>query len=160
MPTKKHTLPKPGDRFGRLTVLETIDFRSPDGRLRHRCLCRCECGGTIEAMVENLYSGCTRSCGCVRVEDTTKRHVEGWRAAQKNNASGYKGVSYRKRGALRWVCDLVHLNKLHRSYHATPEEAADAYDELAIRLRGPNACINFPERHPSHPNRKPARKVG
>ena len=159
MPIKKHAVPKAGDRFGRLTVVGSYDFRSKDGRLRHRCLCRCDCGGTIEAMVENLFSGSTRSCGCVRVEDTVKRHVEGHGTAQRNNSSGYKGVSYRTRGALRWRCDLVHHGKLHMSNHATPEEAAKAYDELAIRLRGPNACLNFPEDHPNHPNRKPARRI-
>ena len=60
---------------------------------------------------------------------------------------------------LRWVCDLVHHGKLHRSYHATAEEAARAYDETAIRLRGPDTRVNFPEDHPEHRNRKPARRI-
>lgn len=48
---------KPGDRFGRLTVLERIFERKP----RREWLCRCDCGKTIGVQTGNLRRG-TESC--------------------------------------------------------------------------------------------------
>ncbi len=53
---------KPGDRFGRLTILRRA-------RERYYWVCRCECG-TIRTHVyqANLIGGKTLSCGCLRNE--------------------------------------------------------------------------------------------
>lgn len=158
MPTK-HPLPHIGDVFGKLTVERVKDIRDASGRLRHFCVCRCECGKTVETNFDNLWKGRTTSCGCVRTEITVERHEKGWEAAQRKNQSGYKGVSYRQRGALRWRMSLDYKKHTYYSNHGTAEEAARAYDCLAIKLRGPTTCINFPEEHPEHPNRKPARRI-
>ena len=56
-----------GERFGKLTVLSLAETRtSPNGVKRLVWLCRCECGRESLVYGNNLTSGCTRSCGCLR----------------------------------------------------------------------------------------------
>jgi hypothetical protein len=52
---------KPGDRYGRLTVLKLI--RPKDGG-RTRVLVKCACGNKKEVRRCNLANGNTTSCGC------------------------------------------------------------------------------------------------
>lgn len=57
---------------------------------------------------------------------------------------GYKGVRlFRKSGkwGARIVVDYRHI---HLGCFATPEEAARAYDDAALKLHGPFARLNFP----------------
>jgi hypothetical protein len=56
---------KPGDVFGRLTVLERL-AASIHGDSRY--LCRCECGKQREVRGSSLTRGLTKSCGCLRRE--------------------------------------------------------------------------------------------
>jgi hypothetical protein len=66
------------------------------------------------------------------------------RGAQRNNKSGYKGVSWYK-GSDRWVaqikCDGV---KLHLGYFTCLVKAAKAYDKAAKLHFGGFASLNFP----------------
>jgi len=55
-------------QFGRLTVLREAP---PRGRLR-RWICVCQCGGQTEVYQGDLRRGKVRSCGCLRVEVSTK----------------------------------------------------------------------------------------
>jgi hypothetical protein len=65
----------------------------------------------------------------------------------RNNRSGYKGVY--KRWDPRpspWGAHIRVNGKLKKlGYHATPEEAARAYDRAARELFGSFAKLNFPE---------------
>lgn len=51
-----------GQRFGMLTVIAQIDKQSPLGWF---WLCKCDCGGTVEAPSRQLLSGYRKSCGCL-----------------------------------------------------------------------------------------------
>lgn len=66
------------------------------------------------------------------------------RGALKNNTSGYKGVSWRKdRGS--WQARIMFEGRpRHIDFFDTAEEAARAYDEVALELFGPYASLNFP----------------
>lgn len=64
---------KPGDVFGRLTVLE----EGKNDSHGYWYVCRCECGNTKEIRGSHLRSGVTQSCGCLRSERTaiaTSKH--------------------------------------------------------------------------------------
>lgn len=59
-----------GQQFGRLTVIEVAAAQR--GRVLWRC--KCECGTEREVSTTHLRSGHTRSCGCVRTEETVARN--------------------------------------------------------------------------------------
>lgn len=63
---------KPGDKFGRLTLLSQAV--SGIGN-RTRWLCRCECGMEKIIRQSTLRNGATRSCGCLSAEMTRRRSV-------------------------------------------------------------------------------------
>jgi len=54
-----------GRRFGRLVC---IAFAEKDDNGLARWLVRCDCGTTFTAYRNNLVSGATRSCGCIKRE--------------------------------------------------------------------------------------------
>ena len=58
-----------GHKFGRLTVLS----QSKNIGRRVAWNCQCECGYLCVAISHLLTSGCTRSCGCLRVDVSRKR---------------------------------------------------------------------------------------
>lgn len=66
------------------------------------------------------------------------------RKINRNNKSGYKGVSWHK-GQRKWVAQIGYMwKRLCIGYFETKEEAARAYDTKAIELFGKFARLNFP----------------
>jgi hypothetical protein len=57
---------RPGDRFGRLSVIREVRTYTPGGKATRSALCRCDCGNTSTPAVRSLISGDSRSCGCSR----------------------------------------------------------------------------------------------
>jgi hypothetical protein len=58
-----------GERFGRLVVIERIPG---SGRVPVSFRCRCDCGQIIVRPYSNLRGLRTRSCGCLRRQNTTQ----------------------------------------------------------------------------------------
>lgn len=54
-----------GARFGRLVVIKRLENNQNN---RIRWLCQCDCGRTTEKTGNDLKSGRSRSCGCMRLE--------------------------------------------------------------------------------------------
>lgn len=61
---------KSGDRYGRLTIIKEVRHHiKPCGCKRRKFLVQCDCGSDpFEVSLDNLRSGNTCSCGCVRKE--------------------------------------------------------------------------------------------
>ncbi len=57
-----------GKKFGRLTVLRVERIGG-----KAKGICRCECGGEAAVQVNKLLDSHTRSCGCIRREETRLR---------------------------------------------------------------------------------------
>ena len=58
-----------GNKYGRLTVLgRTDDYISHNGRKHPQWLCKCDCGNQAVVGSQELKSGNTKSCGCIRNE--------------------------------------------------------------------------------------------
>lgn len=63
----------------------------------------------------------------------------------RNNASGFKGV-YWRRSHQQWEAQITHQGRrYHLGYFRSPEDAARAYDAKARQLHGAFASCNFPE---------------
>lgn len=60
----------PGERFGRLTVLEIL----PSEKKRGMRLCQCSCGQTKKVATSALMQGHTKSCGCLAGDKGGFRH--------------------------------------------------------------------------------------
>lgn len=54
-----------GDKHGRLTV---ISHEGKDHRGKHLWLCLCDCGKNKVVVSDNLSSGKSNSCGCLKIE--------------------------------------------------------------------------------------------
>jgi len=57
-------LPKPGDKFGRLTVLHVSRRLRKRGETSTRLTCRCSCGKTTRQKVYDIRKKLVQSCGC------------------------------------------------------------------------------------------------
>ncbi len=58
-----------GHTYGRLTVIEDIDHgKNPAVQ------CTCTCGKTVVARKSNVLKGNTRSCGCLRAQNSGYRN--------------------------------------------------------------------------------------
>jgi len=56
-----------GKRYGRLIVIRKVGYGK---NRKSKWLCRCDCGAEVVATIDNLKSGGTKSCGCLRRERT------------------------------------------------------------------------------------------
>ena len=64
---------KPGDRYGRLTILREVEpIEMPSGKTMRRIECECTCGVVVTPFLNNVRRNLTTSCGCVRSEVHTK----------------------------------------------------------------------------------------
>jgi hypothetical protein len=82
-----------GQRFGRLVVLE-LQFRG-----KHmKWLCQCDCGKTTIAEGDNLKSGATQSCRCVRNHGQSKTATYVSWAAMHKRCRDLKREYYGGRG--------------------------------------------------------------
>ncbi len=66
-----------GQVFGRLTVVSR-DYSAVSGHNKYAAWkCECSCGNHAVIKSGNLRRGVTTSCGCFRVEQSSKRRVKG-----------------------------------------------------------------------------------
>ena len=56
-----------GQRFGRLKVLGEVEQEAPSTSISNTIWrCQCDCGNIVELLYNNMKSGHTKSCGCLR----------------------------------------------------------------------------------------------
>lgn len=61
-----------GQKFNRLTALHRLH----NTKGKTKWLCVCECGNFKEIILQDLCSGKTKSCGCLKSEETVKRNTK------------------------------------------------------------------------------------
>ena len=103
-------VPMVGKTFGRLTVVEQAP--TPAGKTGREAWyrCRCQCGGEITTRGTSLRRGITRSCGCLRREETQRRNQA--QAARDHDLTGRRfgrlvveGPLHQRRSGQRvWQC--------------------------------------------------------
>jgi hypothetical protein len=63
---------KPGDKFGRLTIITEVEQRNK----KRYFLCQCDCGKQKTIWISALSTGNTKSCGCLQREITIRRNFK------------------------------------------------------------------------------------
>jgi hypothetical protein len=78
IPPMGRTVDLAGLRFGKLVALTMSPHKTTNGQRRWRCVC--DCGGVTSVGIGSLRSGGTKSCGCLKREETVARCTKhGWR---------------------------------------------------------------------------------
>ena len=72
-----------GKKYGRLTVLGTVDSEKQLNSVRTLVRCKCSCGKIIETELRLLKSGMKKSCGCLLSEAATKNQKKSTEAFKK-----------------------------------------------------------------------------
>lgn len=126
------------------------------------------CVGTRERKWVKLHQVIAKRLGCELVDHknrdgldnrrenlrpATKRQNAANHGRNRNNASGYKGVSWCNRERKWRACIRVDYKRKSLGYYADPAEAARAYDAAAAVAFGEFAALNFPL-HPAEPETK------
>ena len=82
-----------GNKYGRLTVIKTLDEKGNRGQLKY--LCKCDCGKSHIVTGESLRSGKSKSCGCLKKEFIEKNKFK--RNMDRENAMLKVQYSHLKR---------------------------------------------------------------
>jgi hypothetical protein len=64
----------------------------------------------------------------------------------RRNTTGYRGVTWHKRDHIWWSQIRIDTKIHYLGSYQNPEEAAVSFDRAAVRYRGKDAMLNFPER--------------
>ena len=98
-----------GRTFGRWTVIrEAADRSRADAGQRRYWLCQCSCGAEREIRGENLVSGQSKSCGCLRVDVSGQLTL-----THGNSRRGLRTREYRAWRNAKTRC----FNTKSRDYH-------------------------------------------
>ena len=90
-------LDRTGLKYGRLTVVKHF---GKDKRNKHLWLCKCECGNEKVVVSDNLSSGKSNSCGCLKAEFLA------------NNGFQFRGIENREDAVLK--VQYSHLKRRHK----------------------------------------------
>lgn len=146
-----------GLRFGKLLVIEKNEEISKE-RKRSHWTCQCDCGKTCVVVSQKLKSGHTKSCGCLKNEEATKRikkyneenptrtHTE---ETKKKISEGHKGAKNPMYGLFKeehprynpnitekertWRRDL---DEEHRNWAKNVKEKADFTCDICRQIGG------------------------
>lgn len=65
-----------GQKFGKLTAMKRVENKQyKSGQSHIQYLCKCECGNEMVVLANNLKTGHTKSCGCLRKCTTSERSI-------------------------------------------------------------------------------------
>jgi hypothetical protein len=129
----------PGDRFGRLVVIERVP-----SAYNPRYLCQCDCGEVRVVFGGNLRYGISQSCGCLRQELLTaprkhgmsergNRTYQSW-MSMKNRCSNPQWHAYERYGGrgitvcARWLGPDGFVNFFADMGERPPEMTLDRID--------------------------------
>lgn len=69
MPVRIPTEQLIGQRYSRLILLDEVEPDVyPNGEMKRKFLCQCDCGNQTTVRMSDMKSGRTQSCGCVNIE--------------------------------------------------------------------------------------------
>lgn len=124
-----------------------VEAKSKHRKLMHRVLMNAKPGQIVDHVNGNSLDNRRNNLRfCTHAENMCNRRAEKV-GRKKIQDHGFKGIikNGKKNLAKPWIALIAKASKqYYSSYYATPEEAAKAYDELALKLHGEFARLNFP----------------
>lgn len=140
-----------GKRFGRLVAIRPTEKRYHKNIVWE---CQCDCGNIAHVPAANLIAGSVQSCGCWFIEtskETIQKAIEVIKEnvidntniflikkdkPNANNTTGYKGVTYDKKGH-KWIAQIQFKKKMYYlGRFSNPKDASDAYEIAKEKLHG------------------------
>lgn len=99
-----------GQKFGRLTVVERApSYISPQGQIRTRWKCKCECGNETIKTSRQLTKIPNISCGCYTKENPYFKDITGWNMWEHGFPRSRVKVLYKTKknnqGNWMWMCE-------------------------------------------------------
>jgi hypothetical protein len=128
----KHII-RPGDKYGRLTVIAEVQKAAADGRRYRAALCRCDCGQETTPRISSLKSGDARSCGCSRGPPKYQQ--------KRCPVCGTLAVIRRDHRSCSRACGY----QLARAARQAPNPSYDVWHHRVNKARGPasgHACVD------------------
>ncbi len=107
-------LDRTGLKYGRLTV---VKHNGKDKRNKHLWLCKCECGNEKVVVSDNLSSGRSNSCGCLKVEYL--------------NNSGFQFIGSKDREVAILKIQYSHLKRRHNKKSKEAVLSFDTFIKLS-----------------------------
>ena len=92
-----------GRRFGRLVVIKRLEV-SQSNRQSIFWLCKCDCGNEKIVNKAELISSHTRSCGCLRKENSKSKTFIDITNKKFGKLTAIEIISRNKRGSIEWRC--------------------------------------------------------
>ena len=130
---------------GELTIKSIIGMKKYNGAYQTFVKCECSCGKIVEAPLTQILAGQWTSCGHTKNENLKKSkeaHVEGTfiyaidgrKHIQKNNSTGFTGVS--KRGKKYRAYINFKKKQYHLGYFEDIEDAIEARKTAEKEIHG------------------------
>ncbi len=118
-----------GKRYGMLTVVERVKNPNPKDKSR-RWLCRCDCGGTIEATTKRLNSGVPYHCGCLRSPDLSGQVFGKVTVLRRAEEHGLRGSQKR----VLWECQCECGNIIYKYIDTLKNDDITMCQECANKI--------------------------
>lgn len=106
-------------KYGKLKIVDGIE-----GKVRQLHKCICDCGNAVNVKLGSLRSGNTKSCGCVRKEQLSKR---------MRKHSGKGTTEYNSWTLMRDRCNNPN-NKSYRYYGGVGISICSEWDDFTVFL--------------------------
>jgi len=139
-------LDRTGLKYGRLTA---IAHRGKDHRNKHLWLCKCECGNEKVVVSDNLSSGKSNSCGCLKAEFLSNSGFQFRGIKDRENAVLKVQYSHLKRrntkiDSKNKVIDFFTFKELSKSKckYCGLEHSKEIEDRLSERSEGKKLSNN------------------
>lgn len=120
----KHQEKEIGQRYGKLVITD-FAYQTLGGSMWK---CKCDCGNEIITRINNLHSGRTQSCGCIKSmgeEEISKilkdNHIDFIREYSFNDLVGLKGGKLRFDFAIFKETKLIKLIEFQGRQHYEPQ---------------------------------------
>lgn len=100
-----------GQRFGKLTVIRRVEGTQSNRARADSWLCRCDCGNESVVLGSNLVRGHTKSCGCIKLNDLTGKHIGSLTVLGRSDKYATRGKRVYASGSANAIAAPLHIKR-------------------------------------------------